>query len=586
MQVLNRKKSISEQPGAYGKYAAGVSIVLKESEDKMDTFEINVPKGQSQDVLIVQWKMKAIGIKGVWTSNNIMDKRFRTDWEMPKLKSSISVDAPVVSLFGYNDENIVTVGCSDLVNLIHIEASLREEDNHFYFKFHFFVEREIEGDYNAKLRIDKTKVNFSAVVQSCSDWMVQENQIQVRNTPPLAITPLYSTWYSFHQSLDEDELIEECRLSKNLGYGLVVVDDGWQTLDDGRGYDYTGDWRPERLSDMKGLVKKIHDLDMGIMLWYSVPFCGVKSSAYTRFKGKFLTENHHWAPVFDPRFPEVRSYLVGLYSQALLDWDLDGFKLDFIDDFKVYPETEVEELNGRDTLSVAQGTEKLCLEIAKALTTIKPDVLIEFRQQYINPALRQLGNMFRAFDCPNDSLMNRVRTTDVKLLCGTNAVHSDMLTWHPEEPVEVAALQFSSILFSVPQLSVRVKDRSDNELAMIKFYTMYWSENRDVLLGGNFEASKPMSNYAILKASIKDKIICGVYEDVVLDFETQYDTIHIVNGKMSDTIILKVEGSKTSWKRKVVDCMGNSVLEDTLTIASTLYHMECPPNGMIYLTKN
>ena len=185
--------------------------------------------------------------------------------------------------------------------------------------------------------------------------------------------------------------------------------------------------------------------------------------------------------MFDPRFPEVRAYLVGIYTQALLDWNLDGFKLDFIDDFKVYPETEMNDLNGRDTLSVAKGVDLLIDDIKTALKSIKEDVLIEFRQKYIGPGLRKLGNMFRAFDCPNDSLMNRVRTTDVKLICGDTAVHSDMLTWSKDADVEYAALQFTSILFSVPQISVKLNERSKEEHSMIQFYTclLYTSDAAD-----------------------------------------------------------------------------------------------------------
>lgn len=584
MQVLNRKKSISYNPQALGIHEDKVHVTLLSSEKSVDIYSISVPDECTGEKLCIQWKVKAIGIKGAWTSNNILDKRYRTDWEMPQLKSSISVDAPIVSLFGHNDENMVTVGCADLINLIDIEASLREEDNHFYFKFHFFTESH-SGPYETKLYINKENQNFSQVVQRCSEWAVAQNHFEVRVTPDMATVPLYSTWYSFHQSLALDELKNECRLAKDLGYDLVIIDDGWQTMDDGRGYDYTGDWKAERITDMRGLVDDIHQLGMGIMLWYSVPFCGIKSKAYQRFRGKFLTENHHWAPVFDPRFPEVRAYLVDLYRNALTEWNLDGFKLDFIDDFKVYPETETEKLEGRDTRSVAQGTKKLIEEIATALTAIKPDVLIEFRQQYINPSLRQLGNMFRAFDCPNDNLMNRVRTTDVKLLCGSNAVHSDMLTWHAEEPVEVAALQFSSILFSVPQLSVRIANRSAMEIAMIKFYTTYWKANKHILLAGNFSAHKPLSNYSYLKSELDDKLILGLYDDVLLPLNLDYNEIHIINGKLSKNVVLDLSGTERKWKRRIVNCVGDTLIEDIVTLPPAPYHMEAPANGIIFLTR-
>jgi len=585
MQIVDRKKLIGDTPKAFGNYIELVSIKKLSEDTNVEIFEITVPQAATKEKLTIQWKAKAIGVKGSWTTNGLLDKRFRTDWETVRLKSTISVDAPVINLYGYSDENIITIGCSDLINLIHIEASLREEDNHFYFKFHFFNENGFDSDYKAKLYIDKRQDNFGQVLQRWTEWALNENDLKTRLTPPLAKVPLYSTWYSFHQAMDTEDLLKECTLSKKMGYDLVVIDDGWQTLDDDRGYDYTGDWQPERFLDMKLFAQQVHDLGMGIMLWYSVPFCGVKSEAYKRFKGKFLTENHPWAPVFDPRFPEVRNYLVGLYSNALLDWDIDGFKLDFIDDFKLYPETEIEELNGRDTISIAQGCKMLIEEIAAALLEIKPDVLVEFRQQYISPALRQLGNMFRAFDCPSDSLMNRVRTTDVKFLCGESAVHADMLTWHKEESVEVAALQFSSIIFSVPQLSVRLAERSEKELAMINFYTKYWNENKDVLLDGEFSAFKPLLNYPYLSAMNEHTIIYGIYDDIVLPIELEKNTIHIINGKMSSDIVLQIYGPESTWNRQIFNCMGEIQLQDKLTLNASLLNMKCPANGIIFLTK-
>ena len=67
--------------------------------------------------------------------------------------------------------------------------------------------------------------------------------------------------------------------------------------------------------------------------------------------------------------------------------------------------------------------------------------MIEFRQPYIGPLMRKYGNIFRAGDCPNSALENRVRTTDLHILSGTTAVHSDMIMWHYEDQVEIAAFQ-------------------------------------------------------------------------------------------------------------------------------------------------
>lgn len=56
--------------------------------------------------------------------------------------------------------------------------------------------------------------------------------------------------------------------------------------------------------------------------------------------------------------------------------------------------------------------------------------------------------MFRASDCPNSYLANRVKTTDLRLLSGNTAVHADMIMWHYGERVEIAAFQLLNVLFT------------------------------------------------------------------------------------------------------------------------------------------
>ncbi len=586
MIVVDRKRKIDETPQLIGERLDQCSLRLLHSEKSIDIFELNVEANRCNLPLTIKWKTKAKGVKGSWSSNVILNKRFRTDWELPQLSSSISVDAPIISLFGHLDENILAVACSDSQLNIQMELSYREEDNHFYCGLHFFNYPVEHKFYTCRILIDKSSNQFSEVIQRAAGWVTENSDITPIMTPPMATVPLYSTWYSFHQNLLESELIEECKIAKNLGYGLIIIDDGWQTLDDNRGYEYTGDWEALRIRNMSGFVDDIHSLDMAIMLWYSVPFCGVKSKAYKKFKGKFLTENHHWAPVFDPRFPEVRAYLIGLYTRALIEWDLDGFKLDFIDDFKVYPETELSVLNGRDTLSVTEGTARLISGIRKELIKIKSDVLIEFRQKYISPALRHLGNMFRAFDCPNDSLMNRVRTTDVKLICGEAAVHSDMLTWNTSETVEIAALQFTSILFSVPQLSVRLAQRDPDTLSMIRFFTSYWNKNKYLLLKGQFEADKPMSNYPTLSVRNDHKLIIGVYDDIIVRLKESRPQLDLINGKLSKTLIIDNEGHTMGYDYDVHNCVGELIDKGELVIKPGINQLACPANGIMTLKKN
>ena len=532
------------------------------------------------------WNIPAENVAGFWQPTADFNKRIFADWEKEILESRISVDAPLFAVFDNRDHNSMIIACSDAVNAVHIQASYREEDDHIHGQLTLFGEKhsQIES-YETTLRIDLRPLYFGECLKQCSSWWENFEALRPADIPPTALLPVYSTWYQFHQELNTDILIEECRLASKLGYGLIILDDGWQTKDNNRGYDFTGDWLPERIPHMKTFCEAVHQTGMKLAVWYSVPFCGIKSKAYQKFKTKLLTTEHRWAPVFDPRYPEVREHLISNYKRALLEWNIDGFKLDFIDEFRVYPSTVLTQENGRDYASVNEAVYRLLSDCIRELKAIKPDVVIEFRQKYIGPAMRTFGHMFRAFDCPGDYTTNRVRICDLRLTSGTTAVHSDMFTYHPDAQLEVKALQLTNILFSVPQLSIELKKAKPDEQKMIGFYTHYWITHKKILMEGNFTAHGPLQNYPILESTLDATSICSISSDTFLCKEQLPDTIHIINAKLTTAIVLKTTVTQEIFSICILDCQGQKVRSETITVNQPLLLFEVPPCGMLQMKK-
>ena len=147
----------------------------------------------------------------------------------------------------------------------------------------------------------------------------------------------------------------------------------------------------------------------------------------------------------------------------------------------------------------------------RRLRALKPDILIEFRQSYIGPAIRKYGNMLRAADCPADILSNRVRTLDLRLTSGNTAVHSDMLEWNEEDSAETAALQLLNVLFSVPQISVRLEAIPENHRRMLRFWLDFIVLHRDVLLHGYLKPFHPDLNYPIVSSETAKEKVIAVY---------------------------------------------------------------------------
>lgn len=532
----------------------------------------------------ISWKIPAINVKGMWRPTSDFSKHIVPDWELENHESRISIDAPVISLFGNNDDNVVCFSCSNAVNRIELAAKYREEDNHFYCSIILFTECKYPiKDFEIDIRIDSRNIHFSRALMDTSKWWETYSDLKPIEVPSIAKQPLYSTWYQFHQDLDKERLLKECCLAKEIGFKSIILDDGWQTNDNNRGYDYTGDWQPDRFPDFKNIITEIQSLGMKVGIWYSVPFCGKKSEAYQRFKGKFLTENHRWAPVFDPRYPEVREYLIGVYATAVRDWRLDGLKLDFIDDFKSYPETSFEQDENRDYRSINRAVERLLGDVITEVKKINPEIFIEFRQKYTGPAIRKFGNMLRAFDCPGDYTMNRVRITDIKMLAGNTAVHADMVKWNFNEAVEDAALHYISALFGVPQISIMLHQAPKSHLRMVEFYTQYWNANSKLFTTGKFYPISPMTNYPVLMSEKGSKIIIGVFEDFIVKLDKKYAKIDILNAKLTTSLVIQLGIHFGKYECKIYSGEGTLVKQSVLEFTKGISALEAPKSGMVQL---
>ncbi|SNY94853.1 glycoside hydrolase family 36 protein [Flagellimonas pacifica] len=536
----------------------------------------------------LKWKMPSSNVAGFWSSGAFNDKTIGPSWGPSSVRSMLAKQAPVVTLFGHDDINQLTYAVSEALNTVVLSAGIREEDGFVYNQILFFSEKHSPlKNYEVKIRFDTRPKQYSTALGEVADWWASFDFLKPVPVPEVARRPVYSSWYSYHQNVSMNDLLAECKLAKKMGFESIIVDDGWQTLDSNRGYAYTGDWKPERIPEMKQFVQAVHDLDMKFILWYGVPFVGEKSEAYEKMKGKYLRYwNGQGTYVLDPRYPEVRQFIIDTYVDAIHNWDLDGFKLDFIGRFTADDNTKFTKENGRDFASVNEATDVLMTDLVKSLQEIKPDIMIEFRQPYVGPAMRKYGNMFRATDCPNLSSVNRIRTSDLRLLSGSTAVHSDMLMWHYDEPVEVAALQMLNVMYSVPQISVRLEDIPEDHFKMIKFYTDYWLKNRDVLLEGDFHPTSPLTNYPILEGMTPDKKITTIFNDNLVKLETgAYKNVDIINAKISPQIVVLVTGTPEKFEYSIKDCLGNETGKEIVELSEGTHTFNVPASGLISFTK-
>lgn len=528
--------------------------------------------------LSLAWQTPCIGVHAIWTPQTARDKAIRPDWA-GAYGSDAMHGAPVLTALDYSDNNRMTVACSDAKNAVQMRCGIIEENGNFDCCVTINIPSAV-SHYEADIRIDTRAVKFYKSIEDIAAWWETYDGYTPAYVPADAKEPLYSAWYSYHQQVDVPAIIEECRQFAKAGCRVLIVDDGWQTDDNNRGYDYCGDWKPTtaKVPDMKAFVDGVHEAGMKFMLWYSVPFIGEYTEAYERFKDKMLRHDRSKTYVVDPRYPEIRDYLIGLYVKAAEEWGLDGFKLDFVDSF--HASDVVRE--GMDYVSVYDAVDRLFKDIVKELRVRNPEILIEFRQGYIGPLMRTFGNMFRAGDCPADSCTNRLSTLALRMTSRNSAVHSDMVMWSYEETPEQAAYQLTNVLFAVPQISTRWHLMSEGQQKMVSAYTALWTKYRDTLLNGEMLYRGHINNYPYVSARSENTQVGAVYHGRAAYIETLTEEIVLVNASPEHKIIVECADT-AAYSYEMFDCMGNPVGCGHLTVGGDCLAVisDVPENGVV-----
>ena len=527
----------------------------------------------------LSWKVPQIDFFAFWSPKTCFDQALIPDWAMRKCDSKTASGMPVACIYNKKNQNRFLIALSDPAIPSLIEAGVVEEDGTILVKTMLFSQHcQKMSEYEVTLRIDRRCIPFYNAVTDTRDWWSSLG-FNSAYIPESAKDPLYSAWYSFHQRTIPDEIVYECSIAKDFGIKTLIVDDGWQTADGSRGYAYCGDWEicSDKIPDMKDFVDRIHALGMKFMIWFSVPFVGFYSKNYERFKGKYLyARNNVKASVLDPRFKEVRDFLVEIYADYVTKYGWDGLKLDFIDSFSLTDESSTD-FESMDTVSLEEGVERLISEISARLKSINPDFLIEFRQSYVGPIMGRYGNMFRVTDCPNDALTQRKFALDLRLTSDKIPVHSDMLMWNKDETNEAVMYQLLATLFCVPQISIRFDSITNEHKALLKNYLNFWCEHRDTILSGKLEAHGAQANYTMAISTNNRESVAALYENVVISPKENVN--YIFNSTGNDYIYADLKAEALC---QCFDLFGNEA--SSLKLDKGAHRLNVPNCGMVKIT--
>lgn len=525
-------------------------------------YDAGAEKGSERRITI-EFSFPILDICGRWFPTCGFDRALKADW-FPAVESMTSISAPVICFYNGNGDNRYTIALSEIKQRLTMQFGVHEEDGTMLCRTEILLpEGLFWQSYQLKIRESVKCEPYWMAISRVNDWWQRECGLEFMKVPDAARQPLYSFWYSKHQNVDAENVERESRLAAEMGFSAIIVDDGWQTDDDHRGYAFCGDWEPSvnKFPDFPAHVRTVQDMGLKYLMWFSVPYLGKHTKAWARFHDKLLCyDEFQRAGVLDLRYPQVREYLKNIYCRAISEWKIDGLKLDFIDEFYLRPESP-QFCQGMDYADVQEALDVFLTDVMRTLKKLRPDILIEFRQRYVGPQIRKYGNLLRVADCPGSAISNRVGIVDLRLLSGNTAVHSDMLMWHKDEKPEDAALQVISCLFGTVQISVELENITEEMKAMLLFWTSFMREHVKLLQLAQIQPQEPENLYPQVQAEDETaRIIVQYSRGRVVDICGTKKEIYYIHGTKEEEVCIRLPEQGTVHCQ-VMNCMGKTVLE-------------------------
>ena len=192
--------------------------------------EVDAPAGTT---VTATWHVPLGGAVGYWPSRVGSAKSLRTDWFGPTT-ASLTADVPAALLFDAQSLCTHAFAVSETLTEVAFRLAVSEEDKRINADVTFTV-----GTEPCRLRLYPPGFPYENVLADIAAWWSERDPLGGAGSlpshlPAAATEPVYSTWYSMHQQLKQQELDVELALAADLGMRSVIVDDGWQTIDNHR----------------------------------------------------------------------------------------------------------------------------------------------------------------------------------------------------------------------------------------------------------------------------------------------------------------------------------------------------------------
>lgn len=536
---------------------------------KLPVFKLNI--NYPKDLVDVLWSSRS------WSSNS-----FITVPNYSRLQS----DYNIVTALSRDNENRLTIATFDDFQGKYTAININYKYRYMQFSLGHFEKSLPESDllnYTTTVILDYRNQPYSKSVRAVADWRIRKDRKYNVPTTDFKQMPVYSLWYPLHQNIPLESVTHYFDSIVAMGFRSVLIDDGWQNVVEFN-VSPTGLWKPKDTEIVSGLIKKGHQDSLNVGLWMSKPFLGNQGIIASKFDGNFLQYRNASVPLLDVRYPDVRNYLLRVYSNILKEWDIDAIYFNFLNGY--YPDEEVivTQDNGRDFISVQSALDTLKSTIFNEVNLFKPNIDIKQTYPIVGPLNSSNSKTINGFLGTNILTSIREKVVNNRLLYGNKTPFMEVMGVHPEEPSRNIALKFQSMLYGLPYVSYYSYTIPDEIRKTLHFWVKYWKSNESYLFHSEFEAENPANHYPLLIAGNETKHIYCLYDhnfDVDLK-NIDFENADIINSTKEQSINFKANVNG-SFEYIIQDHTGEIIDSGYLRLRKNKKTVKVPEGGLMQL---
>lgn len=500
-------------------------------------------------------------INQLWNSKTWSNKSF---FSMPSYDRA-AAGFSIIAGLTINDQNQITFTCKDAYQSKFVSSNIREENDSIVFNLGFFEDNPPLSnlqDYQAEVLVDFRNIHFSKAIYDASAWFLADIFKQSKVSVDTTNVPVFSTWYPMHRNIPLENITRELDSLRTFHFRSVLVDDGWQSLVKMK-IDTSYAYEEASFKTMNLFKQKCIEMKLPLYLWYSIPFMGGNPVILKKYEGKYI---RYRAPrqmyVLDPRYADVRKYLISTYASFLNQWQFDGYWFDFLKGFYPQEGALIEQDKGRDFVSIQLAVDTLISEMTTRLKNIKPDIFLGQKLPIVGPNLISYQNFLTGFVGVENAQVVREKMVNNRLLYGRYTPFMEVVAINPSEKPEEIARKLQSVLFGNPYLSFYVTTLTPEAKQTIRFWLDYWKKNYKVIFEGNFEPMQVSRFYPVIKVENENKLIYMIYENQVVNLPLVLNTpMEVINSKASETVNFMLSKLGVEYNYEIFDCRGASKLK-------------------------